>query len=134
MLLGSEEALQQMEVYDHSSHAAHLTRDLFQQLVEHLAPSKAVEQQPWFEPTPEAPGWVSRRSRLRYILYGSGALFDEEGTKLLDESADSAKVALDLCIARAYNHHPELEKSEVQLAIDQVRFALLEVLKKYRAR
>ena len=130
MLEGSEEALQK-DGPDHLSQAAHSMRDLFQQIIEDLAPSEAVKQQPWFEPTPGSPTGVSRRSRLRHILYGSGAYFDEADIRQLDEAATTAKTALDLCIARAHDHDPELRTIEVELAIDHARFALLQVLKRY---
>lgn len=133
MLEGSEAALQ-MESQDHLSQAAHSMRDLFQQLIEDLAPADAVKQQPWFEPTPGAPGGVSRMSRLRYISYGSGETFDEDEIKQLDEAAEGAKIALDLSIARAHDHDPQLKKPQVELAIDHARFSLLEVLKRYKAR
>jgi hypothetical protein len=133
MLRGSEEALRK-ESLDHLSQAAHSMRDLFQQLIEHLAPTVAVKLQPWFESTHGAPGGVSRMSRLRYILYGAGETLDEEVVEQLDEAAKRARDALDLAIARAHDHDPQLTKPEVQLAVDHARFSLLEVLKRYKAR
>ncbi|MFV2045170.1 MAG: hypothetical protein ACC700_18290 [Anaerolineales bacterium] len=127
MLEGSEAALDQ-ELPDHLSQAAHSMRDLFQQLLEHLAPNEAVEAQPWFKPTEGAPGGVSRRSRLRYLLYGSGESVDEGVIEQLDITAHAAKQSLDLCIARAHDHDPSLTDDEVRLAIDQARFSLAKVL------
>ena len=128
MLKGSETALYGT-TEDHLSQAAHSMRDLFQQLMEHLAPTDAVKQQPWFKPTPGAPDQVSRMSRLKYILYGSGEMLNEFDTKRLDEVADGAKTSLDLAIARAHDHDPDLAEADVELAIDYARFSLLEVLK-----
>lgn len=128
MLKGSEEALE-ARTTDHLSQAAHSMRDLFQQLIESLAPRKAVESQPWFIPTEGAPGGVSRSSRLRFILYRSGEAVDENLIEQYDRSANTAKEALDLCIARAHDHDQSLTALEVQYAIDQARYALLNVLK-----
>ncbi len=128
MLCGSEEALLRSDV-DHLSQAAHSMRDLFQQLIEALAPSDVVRQQPWFKQTPEAPGGVSRRSRLKYMLYGSGERFGEKELTQLDTVADSAKGALDLIQDRAHRHDPTLKVEEVRLAIDAARWALVTILK-----
>ena len=130
MLKGSEDALHHRGA-DNPSQAAHSMRDLFQQIIEDLAPTNVVKQQPWFKPTSGAPGEVSRMSRLRYILYGTGTTFDEREIELLDEAATSAKNALDLSIARAHDHNPELTSDEVQLAIDHARFSLLQTLKRH---
>lgn len=107
MLKGSETALRSTAV-DNLSQAAHSMRDLFQQIVEDLAPADAVRQQPWFKPTPNAPGGVSRMSRLRYILYGSGEMLDEREIERLDDAAERAKDSLDLAMARAHDHDPDL--------------------------
>lgn len=131
MLEGSEAALN-VSSPDHLSQAAHSMRDLFQQLIEELAPSKVVEAQPWFETTTGAPGGISRRSRLRYLLYGSGELVDEGVIEQLDVAADAAKQSLDLCIARAHDHDPSLSSDEVRLAIDQGRFSLAKVIAMHR--
>lgn len=133
MLNGSEEALLN-ERADHLSQAAHSMRDLFQQLIEDLAPSDAVSSQPWFVATPEAPGGVSRKSRLRYMLYGTGKNLNEEELNHLDKVAEQAKRALDLSIARAHEHDVKLTRDEVKMAIDHARFSLLEVLKRYTQR
>ena len=133
MLYGSEEALEKRG-HDSLTQAAHSMRDLFQQIMEHLAPTEVVRTQPWFRTEPTAPGGVSRLLRLRYIVYGSGTHLDRDQLLVLDDSARSAKEALDLCIARAHNHDPELTKSEVQLAIDQARDHLRWVLEKYEER
>ncbi len=133
MLVGSEEALHSQGV-DHLSHAAHSMRDMFQQLIEQLAPSEAVKSQPWFISTPGAPGGVSRMSRLRYMLYGASADLDEDELQRLNEAAEQAKIALDVSIARAHDHDPQLTKDEVELAIDHARFSLLEVLKRHYQR
>lgn len=133
MLMGSERALQ-AEGSDHLSQAAHSMRDMFQQLIECFAPAQVVKRQPWFTNTPGAPGGVSRMSRLRYLLYGSGQAFDAKEIEQLDNAAQTAKDMLDLSIARAHDHDPQLKKAEVELAIDQARFSLLEVLKRYIAR
>ena len=125
MLKGSEEALHRSGA-DNLSQAAHSMRDLFQQIIEDLAPTNVVKQQPWFKPTPSAPREVSRMSRLRYILYGAGTGFDEREIGQLDEAATSAKNALDLSMARAHDHDPELTSAEVELAIDHSRFSLLQ--------
>lgn len=132
MLEGSEAALE-LESPDHLSQAAHSMQDLFQQLLEHLAPSEVVKSQPWFESTEGAPGGVSRRSRLRYLLYGSGESIDEGIIDQLDITAHAAKQSLDLCIARAHDHDPSLTDDEVRLAIDQARFSLAKVLELYGA-
>jgi hypothetical protein len=132
ILDGSEEALKR-EDPDHLSQAAHSMRDLFQQLIEYLAPSAVVKRQPWFDPTPGAPGGVSRRSRLRYILYGSGKHFDKETISELDMLASNAKDALDLAMARAHDHDPSLTKGEVELAVDHARFYLSEVLRRSKS-
>lgn len=133
MLAGSEEALHSQGV-DHLSQAAHSMRDMFQQLIEQIAPSEAVKSQPWFVSTPGAPGGVSRMSRLRYMLYGTGIDLDEDELRRLDEAAEQAKIALDVSIARAHDHDPQLTKDEVELAIDHARFSLLEILKRYSQR
>jgi hypothetical protein len=130
MLDGSESALEQ-DGPDHLSQASHSMRDLFQQLIESLAPTKAVKMQPWYEPVAGPPGGVSRRQRLRYMLYGSGIGIDSEILEELDETANEAKDALDLAIARAHDHDPNLSLEEVKLAIDLARFSLSEVLKIY---
>jgi len=127
MLEGSEAALK-LDSPDHLSQAAHSMRDLFQQLLERLAPNEAVIVQPWFESTAGAPGGVSRRSRLRYLLYGAGESIDECIIEQLDITAHAAKESLDLCIARAHDHDPNLTDEEVRLAIDQARFSLTKVL------
>ena len=130
MLDGSESALL-TNTPDSQSQAAHSMRDCFQQLLEQLAPSKVVETQPWFQTTAGAPGGISRRSRLRYMLYGSGENIDDKTIQQLDEVTEVAKNSLDLCIARAHEHDPGLTKEEVQLVVDQGRTALLNVLKQY---
>ena len=127
MLKGSEDALNRDNV-DALSQAAHSMRDCFQQLIEHLAPTDAVKAQPWFEPVEGPPEGVSRRQRLRFILYRSGENTDEEALASLDKLADSAKSSLDLCIARAHDHDPELTRNEVLLAIDYARHALNHVM------
>ena len=73
-------------------------------------------------------------SRLRYMLYGTGIDLDEDELRRLDEAAEQAKIALDVSIARAHDHDPQLTKDEVELAIDHARFSLLEVLKRYSQR
>jgi hypothetical protein len=130
MVEGSEAALR-LATPDSQSQAAHSMRDCYQQLLEYLAPSKVVESQPWFESTAGAPGGVSRRSRLRYILYGSGENVDESTIKQLDDLTDIAKNSLDLCIARAHDHDPSLTKEEIILVVDQARNALLHVINLY---
>lgn len=130
MLKGSESALQSTGP-DSQSQAAHSMRDCIQQSLEQLAPSKVVESQPWFEVTPGAPGGISRRSRFRYILYGSGENVDEKVIQQLDDLTEIAKDSLDLCQDRAHNHDPSLTHEEVLLTIDHARNALLYVLKQY---
>lgn len=131
MLEGSETALD-IPNPDGLSQAAHSIRDCFQKLIEHLAPSEVVKSQPWFEQTDGAPSGVSRRSRLRYIFYGSGENTDDKTIQQLDDLADITKNALDLCIARAHEHDPTLTKDEVRLVIDQGRNALLHLLNQYK--
>jgi hypothetical protein len=131
MLNGSEAALE-LTNPDSLSQAAHSMRDCFQQLLEQLALSKVVKSQPWFAPTEGAPGQISRRSRLCYILYGSGENIGDKALQHFDELVDIAKNSLDLCIARAHGHDPSLTKEEVLLAIDQARNALLQVLRVYQ--
>lgn len=130
MLIGSEAALHSSAV-DHLSQAAHSMRDLFQKMIEDLAPTDDVKRQPWFAPTDGAPGKVSRMSRLRYILYGSGEMLDKHEIGRLDQVAEEAKTSLDLAMARAHDHDPDLTERDVELAIDHARFWLLEVLKRY---
>jgi hypothetical protein len=132
MLQGSETALGFTNP-DSLSQAAHSMRDCFQQLLEYLAQSKVVASQPWFKPTEGPQDGVSRRSRLRYMLYGSGENMDDKVIQKLDELADITKNTLDLCIARAHDHDTSLTKDEVRLAIDQGRNALLHVLKQYKS-
>jgi hypothetical protein len=132
MLEGSESALG-ISTPDSQSQAAHSMRDCFQQLLEQLASSRVVKSQPWFTPTEGAPGGISRRSRLRYMLYGSGENVDARTIQQLDELADIAKDSLDLCIARAHDHDPSLTKEEVILVVDQARNTLLHVLKLYNS-
>jgi hypothetical protein len=127
---GSEAGLRSSDP-DSLSQAAHSMRDCFQQSIEHLAPSKVVESQPWFEPTEGAPGGISRRSRLRYMLYGSGEYVDDTTIRRLDDLSEIAKISLDLCIARAHDHDTSLTTDEVRLVIDQARNALLHVLKQH---
>ena len=130
MLDGSETALG-VDTPDSQSQAAHSMRDCFQQLLEQLAPSKVVASQPWFEQSEGAPGGISRRSRLRYMLYGPGENVDVKTIQRLDELADIAKDSLDSCMARTHTHDESLTKEEVLLAVDQARHALLHVLKLY---
>lgn len=94
MLDGSEKSLE-LSTPDSLSQAAHSMRDCFQQLLEQLGPTEAVKAQPWFKFTEGAPGGVSRRSRLRYLLYGSG-----EKVKRLKDRKISLKL---LWIVNAYN-------------------------------
>lgn len=131
MLEGSEAALNSGSP-DHLSQTAHSMRDLFQQLLEYLAPSEVVKAQPWFESTEGAPGGVSRRARLRHLLYGSGEAIDDAVIEQLDITAYAAKQSLDLCIARAHEHDPSLTDDEGKLAIDQARFSLSKVLELFR--
>ena len=133
MLNGSEEALNAVAA-DHLSQASHSMRDLFQQIIEHLAPTEVVKTQPWFELTPGAPTGVSRRSRIRYLIYGTGENVDDEVIRNLDEIADSAKTSLDLCIARAHEHDPSLTDDEIKLSIDQARFSLIKILDYFHKR
>jgi Predicted pPIWI-associating nuclease len=130
MLDGSEDALMRQGI-DNLSQAAHSMRDLFQQIIEHLAPAEAVRMQPWFIPTPEAPEGVSRRSRIKYLLHGSGESYDDDTIGRLDQDAGHAKTALDLAISRAHSHDPSLTVEEVTLSIDHARYWLLEIVKRY---
>ena len=133
MVEGSEESLFSGET-DSLSQAAHSMRDCFEQLIRELAPTNVVKNQPWFEPTPEAPGDVSRRSRLRYILYGSGVSYDQPIVDRFDDLADIAKKSLDICIGTAHSHELMLSQESAQLAIDQARYNLFTILKLYNAR
>jgi hypothetical protein len=130
MVDGSEITLS-AESPDCLSQAAHSIRDCFQQIIEDLAPSSVVNLQPWFTSTNGAPGGVSRRSRLMYILYGSGENIDEREIQRFDELAEIAKSSLDHVIDRAHYHDISLTKEEVQLAIDQARDSLLQILRLY---
>lgn len=127
MLLGSEAALG-VNNPDSQTQAAHSMRDCFQQLIEQLSPDDVIRTQPWFEATKGAPGGVSRRSRIRYLLYGSGEKIDDETIQKFDELVEIAKSSLDICIARAHDHDPSLTKEEVQLIIDQARNSLSQIL------
>lgn len=128
MVEGSEVSLFSNEK-DSLSQAAHSMRDCFKEIIEELAPTKVVSAQPWFEPTPEAPGDVSRRSRIRYILYGSGDNYDQTIVERLDELAGIAKNSLDICTGTAHNHNLELTQEITQLSIDHARFNLITILK-----
>ena len=130
MLEGSEAALD-IGTPDSLHQAAHSMRDCFQQLIEYLAPSEVVKTQPWFTPTVGAPGGVSRRSRLKYVLYGSGENVDENIIHQLDVLSDIAKNSLDFCMARAHGHDTTLTKEDVVYAVDQARNELLNVLRLY---
>jgi hypothetical protein len=130
MIEGSESALVADDP-DTFSQGAHSMRDCFEEILKQLSPNKVVNSQPWFEPTPDAPGNVSRRSRLRYILYGSGEKIDEKIIKRFDELAEIAKNSLDICIKRAHDHDLSLTREETRLAIDQSRNSLLQILKRY---
>lgn len=127
MLNGSEQALNSQDD-DAYSQATHSMRDCFQQLIEYLAPNEAVRAQAWYEPVEGPPQGVSRRQRIRYILYGSGEGLDGDTIKTLEEVVSSAKNSLDLCIARAHEHDPKLTRTEVSLTIDQARHALNRLL------
>jgi len=130
MLEGSE-AASANDNPDSQSQAAHSMRDCFQMLIEQLAPNKVVESQPWFVPVEGPPAGISRRSRLRYMLYGSGENIDDGLIQRFDELADIAKISLDICIARAHEHDPSLTKEEVRLGIDQARNSLVQILELY---
>ena len=133
MLDGSEDAIKTGGI-DRLSHAAHSMRDLFEQILKFLAPSQVVEKQPWFQPTPGTPDGVSRRSRIKYLLYGSGTTYDEAAIKQMDEASGYAKDALDLVISRAHAHDPQLTEYEIKLVIHHSRFALYKILKQYLSR
>jgi len=133
LLLDASEQRLHSPGLDFLSQAAHSMRDLFDEIVHLLAPSQAVRQQPWFVETPEAPDGVSRRSRIRYMLYGSGATTEQEALAQLDELAAGAKTSMDLIIARAHDHDPSVGETMVEQAIDHARFALVRVLEE-RAR
>lgn len=128
MIEGSENSILSDDP-DSSSQAAHSMRDCFEEILKELAPSKVVRSQPWFEPTPGAPSNVSRRSRLRYMLYGSGENIDESDIKRYDDIAAAAKNSLDSCIKLAHDHDLSLTREETCLAIDQSRRSLLIILK-----
>ena len=130
MIEGSETTLN-YDSPDNLAQAAHSMRDCFQSIIEELAPTKVVKTQSWFTSTEGAPSGVSRRSRLRFIFYGSGENVDEKLITRLNNQADIAKDSLDLIIGRAHDHDPSLDKDEVVIAIDQARFSLLNVLKAY---
>ena len=130
MVEGSESALVSNHP-DAFSQGAHSMRDCFEKILKQLSPNDVVINQPWFEPTPKAPGNVSRRSRMRYILYGSGENIDEKEIIRFDELADIAKNSLDICIKRAHDHDLSLSREETRLAIDQSRNSLLHILKLY---
>ena len=130
MVKGSEVSISSDDP-DSFSQGAHSMRDCFEDILKELAPSKIVKSQPWFEETPRAPGKVSRRSRLRYILYGSGENIDHSEIERFDGIAAIAKDALDICINRAHDHDPSLKRGEVRLAIDHARKSLLKILKLY---
>jgi hypothetical protein len=102
-------------------------RDLFQKLIEYLAPTKVVKLQPWYEPVNDAPGKVSRRQRLKYMMYRSGEGF-ESNLQQMDKTANDAKEALDLAINRAHDHDPNLTPEEVKHSIDFARLMLNEVI------
>jgi len=131
MVKGSEKTLN-TETYDHLSQAAHSMRDCFEQIIKQLAPTEIVKDAPWFTPDEGPPDGVSRRSRIRYMLYVHGNNVDFEELNNLDNLSSEAKSLLDLCINRAHNHDPLLTNKEVQISIDATRFILLKILRQYR--
>jgi len=128
MVEGSEASLFSNKK-DSLSQAAHSMRDCFQEVIEELAPTKVVLEQPWFEPTPEAPQKVSRRSRIRYILYGTGENYENSIVQRLDELAGIAKNSLDICTGKAHDHDLDNTQQITSLAIDHARINLITILK-----
>jgi len=133
MLRGSEAALGS-DSPDSLSQASHSMRDLFEQVLRACAPSEALASQPWFGLTNGPLDGVSRRSRIRYMLYGSGEGIDQSALDEMDRVADGAKTYLDLCQHRAHSRDLELSPQEVQISLDQARNALRHLLRAYRAR
>jgi hypothetical protein len=131
MVKGSESALQSDDP-DTFSQSAHSMRECYEEVLRFLAPSDVVKAQPWFEPTEGALEKVSRRSRIRYMLYGSGKHFDESEMDRLDDEAGIAKDTLDICIKRAHLHDPSLTRNEIIGTIDLVRRSLLRILTLYK--
>ena len=129
MLEGSENSLNDTH-QDHLSQAAHSMRDCVAQIIEELAPTKVVKEQPWYTAVEGAPNGVSRRYRIRYMVYGSGESVDKDVINQLDDFIDRSLTSLNLAMERAHDHS-DIGKEEVQLTIDQTRFALLELLKRY---
>ena len=131
MIEGSESALER-GTPESFAQAAHSIRDCFQSLIEYLAPTQVVQSQPWFELTPGSPTSVSRKSRIRYLFYGSGENVNNDVLKKYDDQAGIAKESLDLCIKRAHDHNPEMTIDEAKASIDQGRSSLLSLLLKYQ--
>ena len=133
MVQGSEETLFS-GAKDSLSQAAHSMRDCFEKVIRELAPSECVKVQPWFLPTPEASDEVSRRSRLRYMLYGSGENIDQLFVKRLDDLAGFALNSLNICIGSAHNHELNATQDQTRLVIDNARYELLIILEAYNSR
>jgi len=130
MIKGSESALLS-NAPDTFSQSAYSMRDCYEKVLKFLAPSDVVKAQPWFEPTQGAPENVSRRSRIKYMLYGSGEYSEESEIARLDDEAGIAKDTLDVCIKRAHLHDPSLTRKEIMATIDLARRSLLRILTLY---
>ena len=133
MLEGARQGLRQPGA-DRPRQAAHSMRELFMQIVRELAPSEAVKAQPWYDPGQDDTdkGKVSRKSRIRYILYGSGRGFDDDQLAQLDQLAGSALKALDVCTGKTHGHNPEL--AEAKIAVTHAASALGAILRAHFAK
>ena len=131
MVKGSESALLSDDP-DTFSQSAHSMRECYENVLKYLAPSEVVKAQPWFKPTPGALEKVSRRSRIKYMLYGSGEYSDEVEISRLDDEAGIAKDTLDVCIKRAHLHDPSLTRNEIIANVDLGRRSLLRILTLYK--
>lgn len=116
---------------DSLSQAAHSMRDCFELLIKVLAPDDSVKSQPWFQPEKNAPSGVTRRSRLRYIFYKSGAGLQEGTIRKIDDQIQQAVIALNDCINLAHKHDLSVSHSLTKNAIELLRSHLLDVIKVY---
>ncbi len=129
MLNGSEISLNN-SYPDHLAQASHSMRDCVAQIIEELAPTEVIKQQPWFIPEKNVANGVTRRYRIRYMVYGSGENIDETNIDRLDEFIDNSLTSLNLSMEKAHNHS-DIENEIVKLSIDLTRFHLLELLNRY---
>ena len=127
MLIGSEEALKS-EHEDSKCQATHSMRDLFQQFLEENAPNIILKDLAWFEETKGAPGGVSRRSRLKYFIYGNCKNINERILGNLDQIVNDAKTTLDIAQEYAHNHSIDIDLDTAKSIIDKIRSSRIEAI------